>query len=173
MNIARCISVETLRHKAMMRGRHSFSVADAGLGELYRQIRYKAEWAGRGYRALDPFARSTGCCPDCGTVGERLDLSVRRCTCVACGTVHERDYAAARWIDLVSKGQIKPLANTLKVGRRTPEPPRALAPVAKRGSAGNGKPRPSGRRARPGHLRMSPPERTAIPYVRQGDNSLM
>ena len=42
------------------------------------------------------YQRSTGVCPDCGLVGERLPLHIREWTCSGCATVHDRDIAAAR-----------------------------------------------------------------------------
>ena len=56
---AQVIAIEALRVKAMARsmGRRAFrrGVADAALGELRRQIRYKGAWAGREVVLLDPF----------------------------------------------------------------------------------------------------------------------
>lgn len=116
------ISVETISAKAMMQGWNPRASADAALGELLRQTEYKAIWAGRGFHKLGRFERSTGCCPDCYWIGPRLDLGVRAWTCGGCDVKHDRDLAAARWID--------------KVGRRPPEPVRAPAPQSpKRDSA--------------------------------------
>ena len=42
------VCFETLNIKGMARNRHiAFSVGDAGMGELHRQLAYKAEWSGR------------------------------------------------------------------------------------------------------------------------------
>ncbi len=41
------LAVEKLRLKGLMRTRLAKSFADAGIGEMLRQLRYKAEWAGR------------------------------------------------------------------------------------------------------------------------------
>ncbi len=88
--------VEDLSLKGLMRTRMAKSFADAGLGELYRQLAYKAEWAGREQRQMPRFERSTGVCPDCGVVGPKLLLSVRTWRCEGCGVEHDRDVAAAR-----------------------------------------------------------------------------
>jgi putative transposase len=87
---------EDLSLKGLMRTRMAKSFADAGLGELYRMLAYKAEWAGREQRQMPRFQRSTGVCPDCGLVGPKLLLSVRTWQCEGCGTEHDRDVAAAR-----------------------------------------------------------------------------
>ena len=76
------------------------SFADAGIGEMLRQLRYKAEWAGREYREMPTFDRSTGVCPECGWVGPRLPLAMREWRCDGCGAMHDRDTAAAKVIFL-------------------------------------------------------------------------
>ena len=92
------VAVESLSLKGLMRTRMAKSFADAGLGELLRQLRYKAAWAGRTFAVLPAFARSTGVCPDTGHVGPRLPLAVRAWRCECCDAVHDRDVAAARVI---------------------------------------------------------------------------
>ncbi len=93
------------------------SVADGGISKLIRQCCYKADWRGRAFTQLDRWMRSTGVCPDCGTVHKRLDLKVRVWTCGGCGAVHDRDHAAARIIrlqaiELVGKGISEPASVT-------------------------------------------------------------
>lgn len=102
---AAMVGIETLSLKGMARSRLAKSVADAGMGELHRQIGYKAAWNGRDVEPLDPFERSTGCCPDCGTIGPRLPVSVRRWRCAGCGRRHERDPAAASYIEAVVRSR--------------------------------------------------------------------
>jgi putative transposase len=41
------VAIEKLRVKGLMRTRLARSLADAALSEMSRQLRYKAEWAGR------------------------------------------------------------------------------------------------------------------------------
>ena len=91
-------AVEDLSLRGMMRTRMAGSLADAGLGEFVRTLRYKAEWAGRSWCVYGRFARSTGVCPDCNLIGGKLALSVRSWACDGCGAVHDRDVAAARVI---------------------------------------------------------------------------
>lgn len=98
------IALEDLNVKGLIRAlRLSKSVADASLGELVRQIDYKARWHGREVFKIDRFARSTGVCPDCGIAGRKLPLNVRRWRC-ECGVEHDRDIAAARVILLTAVG---------------------------------------------------------------------
>jgi putative transposase len=77
------------------------AIGDVGLGELTRQIRYKACWHGRQVFEVDPWQRTTGVCPDCGHVGPRLSLNVREWRCEHCGAVHDRDIASAKVIAFV------------------------------------------------------------------------
>jgi putative transposase len=127
-------AVETLSLMGLARTRMAKSFADAGLGELLRTLRYKAEWAGRAWCEMPRFQRSTGVCPDCGAAGPRLPLSVREWTCETCGAVHDRDVAAARII----------LARA--VGQALPEPAGAVR--RKRGAVGGAGARPPGRARR-------------------------
>jgi putative transposase len=89
-------AVETLNIRGMMKSRVGKSLADAALGEFIRILHYKVEWAGRQWLTLSAFTRSTGICPDCGTVGPKLPLAVREWACSVCGAVHDRDVAAAQ-----------------------------------------------------------------------------
>jgi transposase len=91
-------AVEDLSLRGMMRARMAGSLADAGLGEFARTRRYKAEWAGRSWHVHGRFVRSTGVRPDRTLVGGKRALSARSWVCDGCGTVHDRDVAAARMI---------------------------------------------------------------------------
>ena len=80
-------TVEMLALKGLARTRLAKSFADGALGETLRLLRYKAEWAGREWRELPRFQRSTGICQCCGATGPRLPLSVREWACETCGAV--------------------------------------------------------------------------------------
>ena len=124
-------AVEDLSLRGMMRTRMAGSLADAGLGGFLRVLRYKAEWAGRGWHVHPRFQRSTGVCPNCGQVGAKLSLSIRAWTCDGCGSVHDRDVAAAR---VILAGATA--AQAAAVGPVRPEP--APAKGRKRGAAVHG-----------------------------------
>ncbi|MAM84288.1 MAG: hypothetical protein CL472_06410 [Acidobacteria bacterium] len=129
------IAIETLSLSGLKRLKHQgFAWSDIGIGELYRQLRYKAQWAGGEIYEHPRFARSTGCCPDCGLVGPKLDLRVRHWACTQCGAQHDRDVAAAQWLELCAH-----TART-KVGAACSEPVEAQ-PRPKRGKSGSA-PRP-------------------------------
>jgi putative transposase len=76
------------------------AISDVGLGELTRQIRYKAHWHGRQVFEVDQWQRTTGVCPDCLHRGPKLGLHIREWRC-ECGKVHDRDIASAQVIKLV------------------------------------------------------------------------
>jgi putative transposase len=95
---AQVIAIEALRVKAMARsmGRRAFrrGVADAALGELRRQIRYKGAWAGREVVLLDPFYPSSKTCSGCGALNAALGLQ-KHWQCPVCAARHDRDVNAA------------------------------------------------------------------------------
>ena len=96
---AQVICIEDLAVKAMGRsmGRRAFrrSVGDVGLGEVRRQLGYKAAWRGRVVSVVDRFYPSSKTCSACGHVHAGLQLRERRWTCPACGAAHDRDRNAA------------------------------------------------------------------------------
>jgi transposase len=71
-------------------------IADAGFGELRRQLTYKTTWHGSVLIAADRWYPSSKTCSACGVVKAKLPLSVRVFACEACGRVIDRDLNAAR-----------------------------------------------------------------------------
>lgn len=71
------------------------SLANVGLGEFARQLRYKARW--RGVTLLDcgRFEPSSKTCSGCGHRLAELPLAVRAWVCPDCGAGHDRDVNAA------------------------------------------------------------------------------
>ena len=78
--------------------RHNKDLADVALYDFLSKVWYKSDWYGD-YTKLDKYQRSTGVCPVCGHVGEKLDTSIRKWTCTKCGAQHDRDIAAAQVIN--------------------------------------------------------------------------
>ena len=113
------IAIGTLNVAGMARGRLAKSIGDAGIAELHRQIIYKAEWFGRQVERAGRFDRSTGVCPDCGTVGPKLLLRVRSWCCAECGARHDRDIAAARVLESHALQQV----GTVSAQPAVKEPP--------------------------------------------------
>ena len=96
------VAVEDLNVKGMAnRKRHlGRKLADAGLGELRRQLTYKTADRGHTLVAVGRFYPSSKTCSHCGAVKAKLPLWERVFTCDDCGAVSDRDVNAARSIAL-------------------------------------------------------------------------
>jgi putative transposase len=94
------VAVEDLNVKAMAnRKRHlGRRLADAGLGELRRQLSYKTTDRGHTLVAVGRFYPSSKTCYHCGAVKAKLPLWEQVFTCDDCGTSIDRDVNAARSI---------------------------------------------------------------------------
>ena len=79
--------IEDLNVAGMMRGRALKAQADAGMGEIKRQLLYKVVLAHRYYP-------SSKTCSVCGAVNAKLKRE-RHWQCPACQTIHDRDLTAA------------------------------------------------------------------------------
>lgn len=116
-NQVSCLCVEDLNIKGMMKNHHiAYSIADAGLGEFYRQLAYKCEWYGVNLRVIDRFAPSSKLCHLCGHRMVKMPLHIRRWTCPECGASQDRDINAAiniKELGLmalpVQRGEVKPV----------------------------------------------------------------
>jgi len=90
------IVVEDLNVKGMVKNHHlAKAVSDAGMGELRRQIEYKAGWTGAEVLAADRWYPSSKTCSGCGNIKPTLSLSERVYVCDRCGVSLDRDYNAA------------------------------------------------------------------------------
>lgn len=91
------VVVEDLNVKGMMANEKlAKAVADSSMGELRRQIEYKAAWNGVAVVVADRWFPSSKTCNECGCINTELTLSDREWTCESCGTVLDRDLNAAR-----------------------------------------------------------------------------
>ena len=91
------IAVETLNIKGMVRNHKlARSILDAAWGEFFGLLSYKAEEAGRELIKVPRFEPTSKTCSVCGEVKKNLTLSDRRWVCQSCGTLHDRDYNAAK-----------------------------------------------------------------------------
>ena len=84
-----------LRNRRLAR-RLARRIADAGFGELRRQLAYKTAWNGGQLVVADRWYPSSKTCSACGSVKAKLALSARTYTCTTCGLVLDRDVNAAR-----------------------------------------------------------------------------
>ncbi|MGW0633839.1 IS607 family element RNA-guided endonuclease TnpB [Streptomyces sp. NPDC002758] len=91
------VVVEDLNVAGMLRNRRlARQIADAGFGEIRRQLAYKTRRNGCRIVAADRWFPSSKTCSGCGTVKAKLPLHVRTYACDACGLVLDRDDNAAR-----------------------------------------------------------------------------
>jgi putative transposase len=90
------IGVESLNVAGLLKS-HCMAkqLADAGIGEFLRQLKYKTKWNGGTVIAADPFFPSTKRCSNCGTVKDEMPLSERTYKCESCGFEADRDLNAA------------------------------------------------------------------------------
>ena len=94
------IVVETLSLKGMAKslGRgFRRRMHEACMGEILRQLKYKAEWQDRTMLFVDRWFPSSKRCSkvDCQEKNKKLELKDRQWVCSHCGQVHERDENAA------------------------------------------------------------------------------
>ncbi len=91
------VVLEDLNVKGMMSNRRlARHVAGVGMGEMRRQIEYKAAWSGVHVHVADRWYPSSKTCAGCGAVKTKLRLSERTYHCEHCGMVLDRDLNAAR-----------------------------------------------------------------------------
>ena len=90
------VVVEDLNVAGMVKNRRlARHVADAGFGEIRRQLGYKVKRNGCRVVVADRWYPSSKTCSGCGTVKAKLPLHIRTYECDACGLVIDRDANAA------------------------------------------------------------------------------
>ncbi|MFD0523658.1 IS607 family element RNA-guided endonuclease TnpB [Paractinoplanes durhamensis] len=91
------VVVEDLNVAGMFRNRRlARRIADAGFGEIRRQLAYKTEWNGGRLIVADRWYPSSKTCSGCGAVKTKLALRERTYDCTECGLSLDRDLNAAR-----------------------------------------------------------------------------
>jgi len=89
------IAVEDLSVKGLARTKLAKSVHDAGWASFLSMLAYKDQRYGRTLVKIGRYEPTSQTCSTCGVVDGPKPLSVREWTCIACGTVHDRDTNAA------------------------------------------------------------------------------
>jgi putative transposase len=108
VNENQVIYFETLNIKGMVRNhRLAKSIIDAMLGELVRQVKYKAKWRQKEFIQIGRFEPSSKLCNVCGTKNNELKLHHRIWKCKICHTSHDRDINAAINIKKIGQGMSK------------------------------------------------------------------
>jgi len=89
--------IEDLNVAGMLKNRKlSQAISDVSFGEFSRQMQYKCEWYGKNLIKIGTFEPSSKTCSDCGTINETLTLADRKWVCANCGSIHDRDFNAAK-----------------------------------------------------------------------------
>ncbi|GAQ62874.1 RNA-guided endonuclease InsQ/TnpB family protein [Streptomyces scabiei] len=89
------IAVEDLSVAGLARTRLAKSVHDAGWSQFIDMLTYKAARYGRTLIKISRFEPTSQTCSTCGHRDGPKPLNVWEWTCMACGTVHDRDTNAA------------------------------------------------------------------------------
>ena len=86
--------IEDLNIAGMMRGPTPRAQADAGMGEIKRQLIYKSNWRFTRVTMAPVWYPSSKTCSNCGTVNAKLKRE-RNWRCGSCGTHHDRNLNGA------------------------------------------------------------------------------
>ena len=98
------IYIEDLNIKGMVKNHHlARSINDASWGKFFEMLNYKAAEAGRIVIKVLRFEPTSKTCSACGAINQELTLSDRQWVCKSCGTLHGRDYNAAKNIRRVGQ----------------------------------------------------------------------
>ncbi len=93
------VVLEDLHIAGMKRNRHlAKSISDSGWGEFRALLEYKTQWYGKRFIIIDRWHPSSKLCstPGCDGKNSKLKLSDRTWVCNNCGTLHDRDFNAAK-----------------------------------------------------------------------------
>jgi len=90
------VVMEALNIKGMMKNKHlSKAIADQGLYEFVRQMKYKCEFNGIKFDQADKWYASSKICSKCDHKKVKLSMSERVYKCERCGLEIDRDYNAS------------------------------------------------------------------------------
>jgi putative transposase len=130
------IGIETLNVKGMMQnGKLALALSDAAMGELLRQVGYKAGWGGSAIVKADRWEPSTKTCSHCGAVMRHMTLKDRTFRCTECGFTAPRDHNAALNLKRVAEEYRTPKTRVEEQDRGGVFGPVAEAPMNREPSA--------------------------------------
>ena len=96
------IGIENLNVKGMSSNRKlARHILDQSFYEFKRQLEYKAQMYGSEIIVADRFFPSSKLCHICNWKNEKLELKTRSWVCAECNTLHDRDYNAAKNLELL------------------------------------------------------------------------
>ena len=151
------IVLEDLNIVGMMSNRKlARRIADAGMGELRRQVEYKAAWVGACAHLANRWYPSSKTCSGCGAVKAKLRLSERIFRCDQCGHALDRDLNAARNLTALVETSSPSCGATVNEPAGNPRKPRTVRAAG----IATGRPVPDGAGQR--RRRKSPTQDTHI-----------
>ncbi len=90
------IVLEDLNVAGMVKNRRlSRAISDLGWRQFRSFLEAKSDKYGREFRVINRWEPKSQVCSCCGFKGGKLDLSIRKWTCLNCGATHDRDINAA------------------------------------------------------------------------------
>jgi putative transposase len=89
------VVIEDLCIRGMAKTKLSKSIYDASLGEIRRQLEYKARWNNTRLIVIDRWFPSSKTCSSCGFINQQLELKDRSWVCEGCQVEHDRDWNAS------------------------------------------------------------------------------
>ena len=93
MKIIETLNIEGMKH---WNGELAKSMTlDFSWAAFKQMLNYKLAWRGKLLVEIGRFFPSSKTCSVCGVVNESLALNERECTCLKCGTIHDREANAA------------------------------------------------------------------------------
>jgi putative transposase len=117
------VVVEDLNVAGMLKNRRlARKIADAGFGEIRRQITYKTKRNGCRTVVASRWYPSSKTCSDCGAVKAKLPLHVRVFDCDVCPLVMDRDENAARNLAALAAACMTGTGVAGDQGARAPKP---------------------------------------------------
>ncbi|MBT2393373.1 IS607 family element transposase accessory protein TnpB [Streptomyces sp. ISL-1] len=117
------VVVEDLNVAGMLRNRRlARKIADAGFGEIRRQLTYKTKRNGCRTVVANRWYPSSKTCSDCGAVKAKLPLHVRVFDCDVCPLVMDRDENAARNLAAVAAACMTGTGVAGDQGAQAPKP---------------------------------------------------
>ncbi|MEV0628761.1 IS607 family element RNA-guided endonuclease TnpB [Nonomuraea wenchangensis] len=117
------VVAEDLNVAGMLRNRClARKIADAGFGEIRRQITYKAGWNSGTVIVANRWYPSSKACSFCGAVKAKLPLHVRVFDCDECLVVLDRDENAARNLAALAAAGTAGTGVAGDLGARVPKP---------------------------------------------------
>ncbi|MEU7980505.1 RNA-guided endonuclease TnpB family protein [Micromonospora sp. NPDC049081] len=154
---SQAVYVEDLAVSGLARTHLAYSVHDAGWAQFTAMLEYKAARYGRTFSKVGRWFPSTRTCSECGLVGGKRALHVRRWTC-PCGVTHDRDVNAAKNIRAAGRADLNDRGAQVRPG---------LVPAQRREAVTRRKSVPSGDADRPGS-RTSRGRQLIMPFGADG-----